>query len=73
MKALVHLVPRDGEEAAFADRIASVAGELRELASAKGVGLAAMQRVPKDPFGRATRYRATLELSVCVLMRSLVA
>ena len=63
MKLLSHLVPRSGAEDAFAEQVASLASELVREAAPLGVAVTRMTRLPRDPFGRSTPYRATLELT----------
>ncbi len=63
MKALAHLVPQAAAPAAFAQRIRSLTGELREQAGERGVAVNAMQRLEKDLFGTDTPFQAALELT----------
>lgn len=63
MKALAHLVPQAEAPAAFAQRIRSLADELREQAGERGVTVNVMQRLEKDPFGSGTPFHAALELT----------
>ncbi len=63
MKALAHLVPQAAAPAAFAQRIRSLTGELRDQAGERGVAVNAMQRLEKDPFGSGTPFHAALELT----------
>jgi hypothetical protein len=61
VKALLHLVPRAGEDGAFATRVGELSAELRGNAPA-GIAVNAMRRLPRDPFGADTPYAAALEL-----------
>ncbi len=61
MKLLSHLVPRSGAEEAFASEVEALVSELR--ARAGGLVVNHMTRLPDDPFGPSTPYRAAIEVT----------
>ncbi len=62
MKALLHFAPRAGSGAAFGHRMRALTGELRARAAGREIAVNAMTRVARDPMGRHTPWRATLEI-----------
>jgi len=62
MKALIHLAPREDPSDSFGPLVLASVQALRQLPAAASVHVNAMLRLPDDPFGRQTPYRAAVEL-----------
>jgi hypothetical protein len=66
MKALIHVAPRAGAGEAFERRLREIAGEWRNDPRADVLAINLMLRLPDDPLGRRTAFRAAFEITVDV-------
>ena len=61
-KALIHLVPRAGAEAAFDERVGDVVQGLAAAAAPAGLEIRTWFLLEPDPLGRRASFRTTLEI-----------